>query len=77
MLFDDYKSCIALAKAPRMNPRTKYISLKYNHFRSFVSGKNTRVNIDYVRTNENVADIFTKPLPGSAFNHLRENVCGW
>ena len=72
---EDNQSCIALAKAPRMNPRTKYISLKYHHFREYV--KNGRVNIEYIKTGEQLADIFTKPLPTSTFTYLRSKLCGW
>ena len=35
-VFEGNRSCLALAKALQMNPRTKYIALKYHHFRSFV-----------------------------------------
>ena len=36
-LFEDNSSCLTLAKALQMNPRTKYISLKYHHFCSYVA----------------------------------------
>ena len=74
-IFVDNQSCIALAKAPRMNPRTKYISLKYHHFREYV--KNERVNIEYINTKEQLADIFTKPLPTPTFTYLRSKLFGW
>ena len=60
-LSEDNKSCLALAKAPRMNPRTKYISLKYHHFRSFVAS--TGMELLPIRADDQIADIFTKPLP--------------
>ena len=74
-VFEDNNSCIALAKAPRMNPRTKYIALKYHHFRSYVSSK--LVSIEYVSTNEQSADIFTKALEEKQFLHLRKKICGY
>ena len=55
-LFEDNKSAFVLAKAPQMNPRTKYISLKYHHFRSYVSNK--LVTILPISTEEQTADIF-------------------
>ena len=73
-LFEDNKSCKALAKAQQMNPRTKYISLKYHHFRQYVASK--LVTISYIDTNEQIADIFTKVLPDVKFFHLRKKLCG-
>lgn len=74
-VFEDNQSCIKLAKAPRMNPRTKYIALKYHHFRSHVKQK--LIDIEYVLTTEQIADIFTKPLSSPQFVYLREKLCGW
>ena len=68
-IFEDNKSCIQLAKAPRMNPCTKYIALKYHHFRSYVASR--LVQIEHVDTNEQIADIFTKGLDEGKFNYLR------
>ena len=55
--FKDNNSCIALAKSPRMNPRTKYIALKYHHFCEYVS--NGLIDVKYVDTNKQTADILT------------------
>ena len=74
-LFEDNKSALALAKAPQMNPRTKYISLKYHHFRSYVANK--LVTILPIATDEQTADIFTKVLPDVKFFHLRKKLCGY
>ena len=74
-IFEDNNSCIALAKAPRMNPRTKYIALKYHHFRSYVSSK--LVSIHYIATADQPADIFTKALEEKQFIHLRKKICGY
>lgn len=74
-LFEDNRSCLALAKAPQMNPRTKYIGLKYHHFRSYVSQK--IVSIFPIDTKEQPADIFTKALSDVQFHYLRKKLCGW
>ena len=42
-----------------MWPCTKYISLKYHHFRLFMKGKT--ISIDYVDSSLMIANIFTKP----------------
>ena len=74
-LFEDNESCIALAKDPRMNPRTKYIALKYHNFCSHVARK--LVKILPIDTKEQTADIFTKPLPDVQFRYLRKKLCGY
>ena len=74
-VFEDNQSCIALAKAPRMNPRIKYIGLKYHRFREHI--KSGKVDIEYIKTGEQIADIFTKPLPTPTFTYLRSKLCGW
>ena len=73
--FEDDNSCIALAKAPCMNPRTKFIALKYHHFREYVS--NGLVDIKYVNKNKQTADIFTKALETSKLEYLCKKLCGF
>eukprot|EP00957_Ditylum_brightwellii_P210736 15365327-Ditylum_brightwellii.AAC.3 len=36
-VFEDNKSCIAIAKMYKFSPRTKHIALKYHHFKMFVT----------------------------------------
>ena len=74
-LFEDNKSALALAKYPKMNPRTKYILLKYHNFRSYVSNK--LVTILLIAMEEQTAGIFTKVLLDSKFFHLRKKICGY
>jgi hypothetical protein len=74
-VFEDNTSCIKVAKAPNMTPRTKHIALKYHFFRSHVaSGK---INIVPISTTEQTADILTKPLSGELFIYLRNKIMGW
>ena len=74
-VFEDNESCIAMAKASKFTPRTKHISLKYHHFRSFV--KKREITIHSIDTKEQPADIFTKPLEESSFCYLRRKISGW
>ena len=74
-LFEDNNLCIALAKALRMNPWTKYIALKYHHFCGYVSSG--LVNIKYIGTNEQTANIFTKALNKKQFLYLQKKLCGF
>ncbi len=60
ILHVDNKSAIALAKNPIHHQRTKHIDIKYHFIRSQVEGM--IVNLLYVPSDENIADIFTKPV---------------
>jgi len=66
-VFEDNNACIVLATTEtQFKPRTKHISLKFHHFQDQVcSGL---LEIIKVGTNENLADIFTKPLGRVNFN---------
>jgi hypothetical protein len=46
----------------------KNILIKYHFLREQVVEKN--ITVEYVGTKEQVADIFTKPLPREAFEYL-------
>jgi hypothetical protein len=74
-VFEDNVGALEMAKTPKLRPRTKHIAIQYHHFREYVKTK--RVTIQHVGTNEQVADIFTKPLPRPQFEYLRKRLCGW
>ena len=71
----DNQSCIKMATGNKFSPRTKHIALKYHHFRTHV--KSGRVDIQYKPTEEQLADLLTKPLTNEAFFTLRYMLCGW
>ena len=58
-----------------MTPRTKHIAIIYHWFRSHVQNKSVR--IQKVDTKQQIADIFTKPLPEEDFKRIRFLLCGW
>ena len=74
-LFEDNVGAETLAKAPKMNARTKHIALKYHHFRSAVRKKILRIT--RVDTKDQQADIFTKPVPLTTLEPLRKEIMGW
>jgi hypothetical protein len=67
-IYSDSTSAINISKNPVMHSKMKRIPIKYHFLREQVAEKNIRV--DYVGTKEQVADIFTKPLPWEAFEYL-------
>ena len=55
-----------------MHSKTKHIPIKYHFLRDQVSQK--VVKLEYINTKEQIADIFTKPLPKEEFEHLRHKL---
>ena len=74
-VFEDNTACISMASAKKFAPRTKHIALKYHHFRSAMN--EGKIKIFHVNTNEQIADIFTKPLKIDQFHYLRQKLMGW
>jgi hypothetical protein len=71
-IYCDNTSSISISKNLVMHSKTKHIPIKYHFLREQVGENNIRV--EYVGTKEQVADIFTKPLPWEAFEHLRQRL---
>ena len=71
-IYCDNTSATNISNNPVMHSKTKHISIKYHFLREQVTEKNIRV--EYVGTKEQVADIFTKPLPWEAFEYLLQRL---
>ena len=73
-LFVDNQSTIAIAKDPIRNQRTKHIDIKYHFIRSEI--KNGSIAMNYVPSEENMADVFTKPMTKGKSSTLLKNIMG-
>ena len=71
----DNQGAIALSKDNKFHARTKHIDLRYHFIRECIDEK--KVTVDYVSTNENVSDIFTKTLPKPKFSKFVEELGLW
>ena len=71
-IYCDNTSATSISRNPVMHSKTKHIPIKYHFLREQVAKNNIRV--EYVGTKEQVADIFTKPLPRKAFEYLRQRL---
>ncbi|GKA36760.1 retrovirus-related pol polyprotein from transposon TNT 1-94 [Tanacetum coccineum] len=65
----DNKGAIDLCKNPVQHSRTKHIEFRHHFLRDNVQKGN--ISIKKVTSEDNIADIFTKPLKHEVFNYLR------
>ncbi|GJX48460.1 hypothetical protein Tco_0273650 [Tanacetum coccineum] len=65
----DIKGAIDLSKNPVQHSRTKHIEIRHHFLRDNVQKGN--ISIEKVASEDNIADIFTKPLKREVFNYLR------
>ncbi|CAM8990990.1 unnamed protein product [Rhodiola kirilowii] len=65
----DNKSAIALAKNPVFHGRSKHIGIRYHYIRELV--KDGEIELEFCKTDEQVADIFTKGLSSDKFELFR------
>ena len=68
-LHEDNQSCIQLANNPVQHARTKHLDIQMQFLREQIGRKS--ITIKYIPTQDNIADILTKPLPRPAFEKLR------
>eukprot|EP00253_Pinus_taeda_P030035 PITA_30035 len=70
VIFCDNSSAIALSMNSVFHKRTKHIDTRFHYIREFVS--NGEIILQHCRTQEQVADILTKPLDHKSFEFLRK-----
>ncbi|KAM1300483.1 hypothetical protein PS1_011811 [Malus domestica] len=68
-LFCDNMSAISMVKNPVFHQRTRHINRKYHFIREAL--QQGSIDVKYCRSEEQLADIFTKALPKDRFNYLR------
>jgi hypothetical protein len=71
-IYYDNTSAISISKNPMMHSKMKHILIKCHFLRERVVEKN--IGVEYVGKKEQVANIFTKPLPREAFEYLRQRI---
>jgi hypothetical protein len=72
IVYCDNTSAINISKNPIQHSRTKHIDIRHHFIRDLV--ENQVVSLDYVSTENQLADLFTKPLDGSRFEYLRNAI---
>jgi len=72
LLLTDSNGAIGVAKFERVNNRTKHIDVRYHFCREYV--KNKTVELVKVKSEDNVADMFTKNLGKTVLSRLLEKM---
>jgi hypothetical protein len=68
----DNQSAISLCKNPVFHERSKHIDTRFHFIRDYVDAGS--IDVQYVCTNEQLADILTKPLSRPKFQEMRDKV---
>ena len=68
----DNTSAINLTRNPMHHSRSKHIEIRHHFIRDHV--QNGNINIEFVSTENQYADIFTKPLDKIRFEFLRNEI---
>jgi hypothetical protein len=72
ILWCDNIGATYLAANPIFHARTKHIEIDVHYVRDLVSAK--ALSIRFVSSKDQIVDTFTKPLPTTKFNFLRDNL---
>ena len=68
-IYEDNQGAMCLAKNPKNHPRTKHIDVKYHYTRDMV--ERNVVKVEYVPTDQMLADTLTKSLARPKFENFR------
>ena len=71
-IFEDNQSCISIANNASSIGRTKHLDVKFHFVRELITMG--EILLVYCVSNENVADIFTKPLDRKSFEKFRSKL---
>ena len=71
-IYCDNQSCIKLSENPVFHDKSKHIEIKYQYIRDMV--EKGVVKLQYIATDEQVADVLTKPLSKVKFEYFRDKL---
>ena len=72
VIYCDNQSCIQLSENPVFHDRSKHIEIRYHFIHDYV--QRGAVELQYISTNEQVADILTKSLGRGKFVFFRDKL---
>jgi hypothetical protein len=72
VIFCDNQSCVKLSENPMFHDRSKHIEIKYYYICDRV--QKGEVKLQYISTDEQIADILTKHLSKGKFVYFRDKL---
>jgi hypothetical protein len=72
MILCDNQSCIKMMENPVFHDKSKHIEIQYHYIHDMV--QRGVVKLQYVDTDEQVADVLTKPLSRVKFEYFRDKL---
>jgi hypothetical protein len=72
LIWDDNRAAIELSHNDGNHQRTKHIDIKYHFIREAI--RNQIIEINWIPSNHQLADILTKPLNKNQFNIFRNHI---
>ena len=72
LIYCDNQSCVQLSENPVFHDRSKHIEIRYHFIRDYV--QRGAMTLQYISTNEQVADILTKSLGRGKFVFFRDKL---
>lgn len=70
VVYEDNQACIRISEEPREHKRMKHIDTKYNFIREKI--QEGKIQMRYISTSDQLADIMTKGLPYGSFKKFVE-----
>ena len=68
----DNQSCIKISENPKFHDRSKDMEMRYHYVHDMVQWR--VVNLWYILTDEQTADVLTKPLSKMKFEYFRDKL---
>ena len=73
-VFEDNSGALELARLPKIRPQTKHINQSFHHFCEHMECQD--IIIKGTSSNQQMADILTKPLSEATFVQHRKSIMG-
>ena len=74
-IFGDNQCCLKIISNPIFHNRMKHIAVQYYYTRELVNDK--IISLEYIKSSENTADLFTKALDKKLFEYHRNSIGVW
>ena len=71
-IYCDNHSCVKWSENPVFHDKSEYIKIKYQYIRDMV--ERGAMKLSYVATDEQIADVLTKPLAKVKFEYFKEKL---